>query len=69
MGRGVCVQKRQKRPLTSLFPLNSTKVGIGVQNFLTFSFNPFATMVYNFKAIPTASLKVGFSGQIVIKIR
>ena len=49
---------------------------------LTFSFNPFATLVESFKAIGSASLKLwnlnqehplkkkkGFSGQIIIKLR
>ena len=32
--------------------VTSAKVGISPQNFLTFSSNPFVTLVYNFKAIP-----------------
>ena len=38
----------QKAPLpspTSFSPVTSTNVGIIPQNFLTFSFNPFATLV------------------------
>ena len=35
--------------------VTSTNVGIDPQNFLTFSFNPFATLVKHFKAIPSAS--------------
>ena len=30
---------------TSFYPVTSTNVGISPQNSLTFSFNPFATMV------------------------
>ena len=57
------------------FPTTSTNVGISPQNFLTFSCNPLATLVWNFKAIPSDSpnfieleprlscQKSGFSGQ------
>ena len=34
-----------KRPSRQFFPCNSTNVGISPQNFLTFSFHPFATLV------------------------
>ena len=30
---------------TSAFPVTSTNIGIRPQNFLTFSFNPFSTLV------------------------
>ena len=44
-------------PWKSFFPLyNFNKCRNYSQNFLTFSFNPFATLVYNFKAIPSSSL-------------
>ena len=36
-----------KGPPTSFSPVTSTNVGFGPQNFLTFSFNPFATLVQN----------------------
>ena len=60
--------------------LTSTNVGNNPQNFLAFSFNPFATFVQNVKAIPSASpkllnlnqehpLKIVFFGQILIKFR
>ena len=39
-------------------PVTSTNVGFGPKNFLTFSFNPFATLVQNFKFVPSASLKL-----------
>ena len=42
-------------PPTSFSPVTSTNVGFGSQNFLTFSFNPFATLVQNFKLVPSAS--------------
>ena len=48
----------QKGPPTSFFPVTSTNVRIGPQNFLTFSFNPFATLVQNFKFVPSASPKL-----------
>ena len=34
-----------KRPPTSFSPVTSTNLGLSLQNFLTFSFNPFATLV------------------------
>ena len=45
-------------PPTSFSPLTSTNIGFGPQNFLTFSFNPFTTLVQNFKFLPTASPKL-----------
>ena len=62
-------------------PVTSTNLGFGPQNFLTFSFDPFATLVQNFKFVPGASPKLlnlnldhlskksDFSGQILIKFR
>ena len=35
----------KKAPLTSLFPVTSTNVGVSPENFSTFSFNPFAPLV------------------------
>ena len=34
-----------KKPPASFSPVTSTTVGISPQNFLTFSFDPFATLV------------------------
>ena len=45
-------------PPTSFFPVTSTNVECGPQNFLTFSFNPFATLVQNFKFVPSVNLKL-----------
>ena len=45
-------------PPTSFSPVTSTNVGFGPQNILTFSFNPFVTLVQNFKFVPTASPKL-----------
>ena len=45
-------------PSTSFFPVTSTNVGFGPQNFLTFSFNPFTTLVQNIKFAPSASPKL-----------
>ena len=45
----------QKSPSTSFFSVTSAKVGISPQNFLTFSFKFFATLVQNFKFAPSAS--------------
>ena len=44
-------------PSTSFSPVTPTNVRFSPQNFLTFSFNPFATIVENFKFVPSASLK------------
>ena len=43
---------------TSFSPVTSTNVIIRHQNFLTFNVNPFFTLVYNFKAISSACLKL-----------
>ena len=43
MGRGE--GRGKKPPPYQFFPCNFYKVGISPQNFLTFSFNPFATLV------------------------
>ena len=48
----------KKAPPTSFSPVISTNVWIGPYNFLTFSFNPFATLVQNFKFVPSASPKL-----------
>ena len=40
------------------FLCNSSNLGTSPQNFLTFSFNPFSTLVYNFKFVPSASLRL-----------
>ena len=48
----------QKALPTSFFCVTSTNLGIGPYNFLIFSFNPFATLVENFKFVPCASPKV-----------
>ena len=42
---------------TSFSPVTSTNVGISPQNFLTFSFNPFAIQVQNLSFVPSTSLK------------
>ena len=44
--------ERQKGCPTDFYPATSTNVGISPKNFLTFIFNPFLTLAYNFKAIP-----------------
>ena len=70
----------EKRP-TSFLSVTSTSAGLSPKNSLTFSFNPFTTLVESFKAICSASLKLwnlnqdhpskksGFSGQIIMKLR
>ena len=76
MGEGV-----QKGPTpTSFFSITFTNVGISSPNVLTFSFNPFATIVYNIKGVFSASPKLMnfepiaplnklvFSGQILVKL-
>ena len=44
-GGGGGEKKKQKGPPTSFSPVTSTNVGIGSQNFLTFSFDPFPTLL------------------------
>ena len=39
-------------------PVTSTNVGISPQNFVTFGFHPFATLMWNFKFVPSASPKL-----------
>ena len=48
----------QKGPPTSFSPVISTNVGISLQNFLTFSLNPFDRLVLNFKFVSSASPKL-----------
>ena len=54
-GRGV---QKAPTPPTSFSPVTSTNVGIRLQNFLTFSFNPFDRLVQNFEFVRSASLKL-----------
>ena len=44
--------------LLKFYPLTSTNVGTSPQNFVTFNFNPLATLMLNFKAVPNASTKL-----------
>ena len=48
----------EKRPLTSFSPVTSTNAGFGPENVVTFSFNPLATLLQNFKFVPRASPKL-----------
>ena len=48
----------QKGPPISFSPVTSTNVETSPQNFLTFSFNPFATLMENFKIARSASPKL-----------
>ena len=48
----------QKGPPTSFSSVTSENVGISPQNFLTFSFNPFDTLMKFFKFLPSASPKL-----------
>ena len=69
-----------KRPI-NFSPAISRNVGSSPQNCVTFSFDPFAILLKDFNAIPSASPKLlnlnqdyplkkrGFSGQILIKLR
>ena len=50
--------KRPPLPVFPLTPETSTKVEFGPQNFLTFSFNPFTTLVQNFEFVPSVSPKL-----------
>ena len=49
--------REKKSPHTSFSPLTSTHVRVS-SHFLTFSFNPFATLMKNFKVIPSVSPKL-----------
>ena len=49
---------RESPPPSQFFPVTSTNVRITSQNFLSSSFNPFATLVENFKVAPSASPKL-----------
>ena len=51
-GRGA---KRPPPLLTSFSSVTSANVEISPRNFLTFSFNPYVTLVQNFKSVPSAS--------------
>ena len=48
----------KKSPPTSFSLITSTNIGISSLKFLTFNFNLSATLVLNFKAIPSASPKL-----------
>ena len=50
--------KEPPPPTTSFSSVTSTNVGFDPQNFLTFSFNLFATLVQNLKFVPSASSKL-----------
>ena len=50
--------KGEKGPPTSFSPVTFTNIGFGPKNFLTFSFNLFATLVQNSKFLPSASPKL-----------
>ena len=48
----------QKGPPTNFSPVTSRNIEFGPENFLTSSFNPFATIMQNFKFVPSASPKL-----------
>ena len=48
----------KKDPLNSFSAVTSTNIGLSPQNILSFTFNPFATLVLNFKVIPSANPKL-----------
>ena len=45
---------------TSFFLVTSTNVGFGPQNFLTFNFNPFATLVQKTNQLLSSCLNRGY---------
>ena len=47
----------------SFSPITSTNVGTNPQNFLTLSFDPFATLAQNLKSIASASPKLLYLNQ------
>ena len=48
----------KKAPPTSFSPVTTTNVGLSPQNLPNISFNPFVTLVQNFKVIPSVSPKL-----------
>ena len=55
----VCIKLPKSPPPSTRFsPVTSANVGFGPQNLLTFCFNSFATLVQNFKFVPSASPKL-----------
>ena len=59
VGGGAREEEAKRPPRTSFSPVISTNVGAIPQNFVTLSFiNPFATLVQNFKFLPSASPKL-----------
>ena len=48
----------QKGPTTTFSHITSTNIRISSENFLTFSFSHFSTLVLNFNPIPSASPKL-----------
>ena len=52
-----------KKLFQLLIQATSTNVRISSKNFLTYSFNPFATLVQNFKFAPSASPKLLYLNQ------
>ena len=58
MGWGGGGWGRTKSPPLPVAPVTYTNVGFGPQNFLTFSFNSFATLEENFKFVPSDSPKL-----------
>ena len=88
LGRGITLStlyfylyiRFQKGPTTSFSPVTSTNVGIGPQNFLTFSLtllphwckisSLYLVPIPNYWTLTRATIKKGgFSGQILIKLR
>ena len=60
----------KKAPPTSFSPVTSTNVGCSPQNFLTFSFNSFATMLQILVPVPNYwTWTKSIPGQILIKLR
>ena len=49
---------QKSSPPTSFSPVTSTNVGFDPKIFLTFSFNPFPTLVQNFKFVSSPSPKL-----------
>ena len=54
---------RHKVPPISFSPITSTNVGTNPQNFLTSSFDPFATLAQNLKSMASASPKLLYLNQ------
>lgn len=53
--------EKSKKVPNHFSPVTSPKVGVSLKNVLTVSFNPFAILLWNFKALTSTSLNVAWT--------